>query len=174
MSGNLDNLRPAGRIVRTHGLNGNLRVASDYELSEILPAGVPVFVQMAQGPVPFFVRSIGPVGNGYAIELDWISTLDEANKLVGRDILLDQNLLTEDQDDLDELIGFAVSDIHHGPLGPVTEISHTAAHPIMHIDFNGKEILIPIVDELIAQFDDEARLITIDAPQGLIDLYLNG
>lgn len=174
MSSDLDKLRPAGRIVRAHGLNGSLRVASDFELNQLLNKGEPVFVQMQQGPVPFFVRSIGPVGNGYAVELEWVTSLEGANTLVGRDILLDETLLAHDEGELDVLLGYSVVDNNHGFLGTISEVSQTAAHPIMHIDAQGHEVLIPLVDELIVGLDESARQIIIDAPEGLIDLYLNG
>jgi len=39
---------------------------------------------------------------------------------------------------------------------------------------DGKEILIPIQDEIITAVNREKKQILIDAPEGLIDLYLNG
>jgi 16S rRNA processing protein RimM len=42
----------------------------------------------------------------------------------------------------------------------------------MQIDFQGKEILIPAVDEFLKEVDRERKIIHIDAPDGLIDIYL--
>jgi 16S rRNA processing protein RimM len=38
--------------------------------------------------------------------------------------------------------------------------------------FNGKEILMPVIDEVILDVNREAKLMKIKAPQGLIDLYI--
>jgi 16S rRNA processing protein RimM len=38
----------------------------------------------------------------------------------------------------------------------------------------GKEVLIPIQDEIIMEVDRKNKSILVDAPDGLIDLYLNG
>lgn len=45
--------------------------------------------------------------------------------------------------------------------------------PIMAIDFGEKEILIPLIDEVIKQVDRQNKTIHIKAPQGLIDIYLD-
>lgn len=44
----------------------------------------------------------------------------------------------------------------------------------MQIDFNGKEILIPAVDEFFKEIDRQNKTIYIEAPEGLIDIYLEG
>ena len=35
----------------------------------------------------------------------------------------------------------------------------------------GKEILIPIIDEFIVSVDRESKILTVQTPDGLLDLY---
>jgi len=43
---------------------------------------------------------------------------------------------------------------------------------LLQLDHNGKEILLPISDELILEVDRENKILYISAPEGLIELYL--
>ena len=49
------------------------------------------------------------------------------------------------------------------PQQSVLEIKHSS----------GKEILIPITDEVVKKVDRTAKTIEINAPEGLIDIYLD-
>jgi 16S rRNA processing protein RimM len=40
------------------------------------------------------------------------------------------------------------------------------------VSFNEKEILIPLVDEVILKVDRKKKELHIRAPEGLIDIYL--
>jgi 16S rRNA processing protein RimM len=42
----------------------------------------------------------------------------------------------------------------------------------MQIDHEGTEILIPAIDEIFKKVDRENKAIYIEAPEGLIDVYL--
>ena len=46
------------------------------------------------------------------------------------------------------------------------------AQALFEIDHDGKEVLIPISDDLIEKVDREKKDIRITAPEGLIELYL--
>ena len=72
-----------------------------------------------------------------------------------------------------EVIGFNVIDEEKGNIGTIREIYDNMTQPIMAIDFGEKEILIPLIDEVIKQVDRSNKAIHIKAPQGLIDIYLD-
>jgi 16S rRNA processing protein RimM len=60
-----------------------------------------------------------------------------------------------------------------GNIGIIIEVIDHAANPLLKIDFNGLEILIPIFDGLIHRVRREDNILEIKAPEGLIDLYIN-
>ena len=43
---------------------------------------------------------------------------------------------------------------------------------VMQIDNNGIEILIPAVDEFLDTIDRENKIIYVQAPEGLIEIYM--
>jgi 16S rRNA processing protein RimM len=46
------------------------------------------------------------------------------------------------------------------------------ANPLLQLDYNGTEILIPIFEGLIEKVDRKKKELFIKAPEGLIDLYV--
>jgi 16S rRNA processing protein RimM len=51
-------------------------------------------------------------------------------------------------------------------------VNEQTAQALFVINNNGKQVLIPIHDEIIKKVDRENKIIFIKAPEGLIDLYL--
>jgi 16S rRNA processing protein RimM len=71
-----------------------------------------------------------------------------------------------------EIEGFAVIDAVKGPIGKVIEVVDLTNNPLISIDFEGIEILIPKQAQFIQRVDRETQTIYISAPEGLLDMYL--
>ena len=71
-----------------------------------------------------------------------------------------------------EIIGFTVVDTEKGELGPVTDVLEYPTQAILQVMKGKKEILIPILDQVIQNVDRDNKILTITAPEGLIDMYL--
>jgi 16S rRNA processing protein RimM len=72
-----------------------------------------------------------------------------------------------------EIKDFRVVDVAHGKIGVVDGVLDLPQNPLIKIIFKEKEILIPITDDIIKKVDRKNKEISIDAPDGLIDIYLN-
>ena len=71
-----------------------------------------------------------------------------------------------------EVTGFQVYDQNHGLIGIVQTIIDQTSQAILQIDFESKEILIPITDEIIKNVDRVKKRMDIRAPEGLVELYM--
>jgi len=71
-----------------------------------------------------------------------------------------------------QLIGFGVTDLKHGYIGQITQLLELRGHSLLQIDSDGKEVLIPYRDEIILSVDELRKTLHIEAPEGLIELYL--
>ena len=61
----------------------------------------------------------------------------------------------------------------HGPIGNVVKILEHKTNPMFEINFEGKEILIPKQDRFFERIDWDEEIVYLNAPEGLIDMYLN-
>ena len=100
---------------------------------------------------------------------------EEAKSLVKSELYLPLTFLpplTGNKFYFHEVIGFEVIDKEKGNIGTCVDFMEISRQPIMQIDYNGTEILIPAVDEIFDTVDRAHKTITIVAPEGLIDVYL--
>jgi 16S rRNA processing protein RimM len=71
-----------------------------------------------------------------------------------------------------EIEGFSVIDMNFGELGVLESVLDLQHQILFQIRYRGKEILVPAVDETIKEIDKENKILRIEAPEGLIDIYL--
>ena len=72
-----------------------------------------------------------------------------------------------------EIQGFKAIDSKYGEIGLVHQVVNQSVQPLLSILKGKKEVLIPIVDEIIKEVNRENKCIYLDCPEGLIDIYLN-
>lgn len=164
-----------GRITKPFGFKGEMVLFLDVDEQEDYAGLDSVFVEMKNGLVPYFIKSLRFSGNKAIATFEDL-TPEEASALAGRDMYLPLDLLpklTGNQFYFHEVKGFRVIDDEHGDIGVIESVIEYPAQPLFQI-FNGdKEILIPVIDEVIERVDREAKTIYISAPNGLIDLYMD-
>jgi len=164
-----------GKIIRTHGYKGGLKVALDVDEPQSYRELELVFVEMKKKLVPYFIESIHFEKNKANLKLEDIDTIEEAERFVNSNIYLPLELLPKLKGNkfyYHEIQGFKVIDEVHGELGPVNRVIELPNNPLISIDHQGKEILLPIADDLIVKLDRKSRTLHVKAPEGLIDLYL--
>ncbi len=165
-----------GKIVKKYSFRGELLVKLDTDDPEQFLEMESVFVEVRKKLIPFFVESISMHKTSLLrIKFDEIHTEADAETLLGSELYLPLDLLPKlsgNQFYYHEIIGFQAEDVNFGVLGPITGVNDTTAQHLFEIDHNGKEILIPVNDDIIKKVNRQARSILLEAPDGLIELYL--
>ena len=101
--------------------------------------------------------------------------MEAASQLVGKSAYLPLELLPKKTGNdfySYEVVDYLVVDEEKGELGKVNEIIEYPTQSIIQVLKEGKEILIPIHDDIIKDVNRDERKIYIKAPHGLIDMYL--
>jgi 16S rRNA processing protein RimM len=170
------NLTELGRVLKPHGLKGAVKVRVTASGVPIIEKDEPVFILVQGGPVPFFSEEKATlVGNALVLKLEGIDTMEQAEQLVGKQLLVDPEMIEdEEQEGLYALIGLKVQDINLGEIGTVTGIMEVPQQSVLEVEHQGKQILIPAVEGIIIGLDQKTGVISVDTPPGLVDLYLNG
>ena len=92
--------------------------------------------------------------------------------LVGKSLLIDEdaakNVFDEVSHAEDEMIGLEVFDENGTSFGKVEDVSGSSAQKHLVVNYEGKGLLIPLVDEIVKSQSDKEIL--VDLPEGLIDL----
>ncbi len=171
-----DELFHLGKIVRTFGSKGEVVFQADAEILSKLKKLESVFLKINENLVPFFIELFQPRPKGQAIVKFFdVDSADDASRLAGCAIYIPLAILPKQkgtQIHSIEIEGFTVIDSVRGETGTVRTVLEMPQQALLAIDFNGKEILIPVVDEIVKKIDRKAKIIYIEAPEGLIELYL--
>ncbi len=163
-----------GKITKPFGYKGQVIFFLDVDTPDNYSNLESVFVEVKGHLLPYFIKEIKINGNRATVTFEDISP-DEALSLVGCDLYLPLAMLpklTGNRFYFHEVIGWTVVDSQKGDIGTIVSVMENPAQPIFQIMKNDIEILIPIIDPVIKKVDREKKTIFIDAPNGLIDLYL--
>lgn len=164
-----------GKIVKTHGLKGEVTLRIDNEQFDEIEELNYFLLDINDKLIPYFVENITFHSNKSFVLFQDLKTLEAANQLVGISAYLPLDLLPEkDGNDFysHEVVDFLVIDEEKGVLGKVQEIIEYPTQSLIQMVINGKEVLIPIHDDIIQDVNREEKKIYIKAPNGLIDMYL--
>jgi 16S rRNA processing protein RimM len=163
-----ENLIKIGKIVRTWGLKGQVKV---YPLTDCLEQ----FTQL-----DYVTISINGSFNRYALrkavihkgtpllKLEGIDTPEKASVLVGGEIYIEReqrSKLPPDNFFLDQISGSKVVSVSGTDVGVLKDILHLTSSDVLVIDRQGKEVLIPFVKSLVPSVDANRRTIkVVDMP----------
>lgn len=164
-----------GKIVKTHGLKGEVTLRIDNEQFDDVEELNYFLLDINEKLIPFFIENITFHSNKSFILFQDLKTLEAASQLVGKSAYLPLDLLPEREGNdfySHEVVDFLVVDEEKGELGKVQDIIEYPTQSLIQIIVNDKEILIPIHDDIIKNVDREAGKILIKAPNGLIDMYI--
>lgn len=166
-----------GNITRCNRKTAELTISFDAGQPEGLTGTDVIFIEIDGGLVPFFVKNIRPKNHDNClVVLEDFDTPDKAERLVGNKVFLSddqQDELSDDQFFANEIIGYEVIDEVHGAIGIIEHIIENTQQEILQIRFNKKEILIPLVEQIFTKISRKQKKLFVNAPEGLIDLYLN-
>ncbi|TXE09038.1 16S rRNA processing protein RimM [Gelidibacter salicanalis] len=165
-----------GKIVKKYSFKGELLIKLDTDEPEIYEDMESVFVELRNNLVPFFIESSQlHKSELLRIKFEDVDTEQDADALLKSDIYLPLEFLPKLEGNkfyFHEIIGFTVEDVNFGTVGIVKSVNDSTAQALFEIDCDGIEILIPLNDAFIKKVNKEQKLIVVDTPEGLIDLYL--
>ncbi|MFV0249124.1 MAG: ribosome maturation factor RimM [Tenacibaculum sp.] len=166
-----------GKIVKKHGLKGELVVKLDTDDPELYKNLESVFVELNNNLIPFFIEK-SSLSKGIMLRLKFenIKNQEDVQSIIGASLYLPLDSLPEltgNKFYYHQVIGFTIYDKIFGLVGRVKKIDDTSAQALFVVEAKGKEVLIPVTDHFIKNIDRERQIIEVSTPEGLIDLYLS-
>lgn len=160
-----------GKIVKTHGVNGEVIVELDNP-AILEDTTEPVVLEIEGLRVPFFIAQARAVSAQRArVQFDCTHTEQRAKTLVGCKFFVSPDVF----DDIDDeyaspsaIVGFTVVDKRHGDIGKVLSVDNLNINPIMVV--GEKQTLIPFHPEFVSKIDFRKRQVRVALPDGLLNL----
>ena len=165
-----------GKIVKKYSFKGEILVKLDTDQPEIYENLDAIFVDLRGNLVPFFIEhSQLHKSELLRIKFEDVTTEEDADAILKSNLYLPLELLPKLEGDkfyFHEVIGFTVEDKNFGKVGIIKAINDSTAQALFEIDRDGTEILIPMNDEFIIEVNRDSKVILVETPEGLIDIYL--
>ncbi len=173
---NKDQCFQLGYVGKVHGLRGEVMVTLDVDYPEDYEDLKHIFLEQKSRLVPFFLEHfVLQPGNKALAKFEDLDSLEHVENLVGSAIympLTELPELEEGQFYFHDLIGFEVFDETKGLIGPIQIVYDLETQDLLGVTHQGKEILIPIQDEIILKVDKAAKKVYCRLPEGLLEIYL--
>ena len=166
-----------GKVIKTHGVKGAMQIQILNRFAGAEFDAQYLFLEFLGGIVPYQIINLRyKAHNEIIVEVDTIDREEAALKLVGSNSFFKKEDIINDlesDNDLWTIEGYEVVDTNLGKIGVVQSIVEINNNPLIQIDNNGTEILVPLNEEFIVEVRDKEQILLISAPEGLIDLYLD-
>ncbi len=166
-----------GHITKHRGLRGEVEMAFTDDCFDTGTADYLV-LDMDGILVPFFWDEIRFKNDDTAI-IKFADTDNEeqARRLIGHAVFYPKDCLTDDDEEgatlssYKALTGFTMFDPQGTKLGTVEHVNDSSANILLTVESpDGKEFMIPYHDDFLVDFNLHERTLTLDFPEGLLDL----
>jgi len=165
-----------GKIVKKYSFKGEVLIKLDTDEPELYEHLDALFIDLRNNLVPFFIESSQlHKSELLRVKFEEVDTELDADSILKCDVFLPLKFLPKLEDDkfyFHEVVGYTVEDVNFGKVGIIKSINDTSSQALFEIDREGIEILIPMNDDFIKKVDKKKKLIIVETPEGLIDLYL--
>lgn len=163
---------PVGRVVKPHGVQGEVSVAFAFGPPfELKPGSTVWAVPPSPGAGSLTVEQVRPGPKGPLVKLSGIDDRTGADLMRGRTLLVHRDSLPAGLDSEEpDLTGADVHDEEKGLLGRIEETLMTGANDVWIV--RGErfgEVLIPVIDDVVLSVDHESRMVRVRLLPGLIE-----
>ena len=165
-----------GRVAKTHGIKGEITIKLDVDDPSAYLDLNYFFLEINKVLTPFFVEKLIHSGDKFFVSIQDVKTVEAASALTGKEVYLPLEMLPKlsgKQFYYHEIKGFTLIDAEKGELGPISEVIEYPTQAIIQVLKDKKEILIPILDQVIQKVDRKGKKLYVKAPEGLIEMYLS-
>jgi len=171
-------LLPVGKIIKAHGIKGELKVIVYNQDVSQFAAYRQVYLPKKFGFSLYPVKKVRGHGRYVLLTLEGVEDRTSAENLIGLEIFIDKRSLPPLQDGeyyWYQLYGLRVVTKEGKDVGTIRYIFNNGAHDIYVVKNNKDdgEILIPATDEIILDIDLEQGIMKIDPLPGLIEANEN-
>ncbi|MBP7808367.1 MAG: hypothetical protein KA163_03650 [Bacteroidia bacterium] len=162
-------LKPIGYFSKPHGLKGHLILFTEFDFKGKVNV---VFIEQSGSQAPFFVEEFKPFQNGYLVKLETINDINAANTLKNKEVLAESKFIIKEKEF--EYLNYTLIDELKGEVGQIEGLEGNAANPLLRVISGEKEILLPFSEDLIIKAVKAKKQLFYKAPEGLIEMYLEG
>lgn len=162
-----------GKIVNTHGLRGEVKVVPWTDYPEDFEDIAYVYAKTKKGRERLDIEGIKYQKGNVLLKFKQIKDINEAEMYKNVTLYAERDMfvLPEGVYFIADLIGLDVIDIETGgKIGEIADVFNTGANDIYDVRREGKKnLLIPVIDDVVKKIDMENKRVMVYMMEGLDD-----
>ena len=159
-----------GRLKNTYKLNGDLTCKLSDSGVKLISPNEKAWVKLAEDEfLPVVIEKIERLNSQHLLKFKNINSAEDANIYQQSELLLEDEIVEDDEISLN-CVGYSVFNQENQLLGEVIEILEIPGNPLLLIEMDKKEVMLPIDEEFIQLFDNENEKIIIQNFEELLEL----
>ena len=163
-----------GTVVAKYSFKGEVLIKLDTDDPEAYLSLQSFLLEDKSRLIPYFTTKVQlHKSQLLRVSVEGIKSEKQSEIMIGKSVYLPLDQLPKLADDqfyFHEIIGFEVIDSLQRPIGIIKGVNDASSQVLLEVEHNDRQILIPLVDELIKQLDKQQKQIYLSIPEGLIDL----
>lgn len=168
-----NNLIEVGKIVNTHGLRGDVKVIAWMDYPEDFEQLTTVYIKTRTEMKKLTVKNVKYQKNNLIVSFDELKDINEAEPFKNSVLYADRDELGELPEGVHyivDLIGLDVVNEDGEKIGVLADVFNTGANDIYDVKREGKKnLLLPVIDDVVKSIDIENGVITVHVMEGLDD-----
>ena len=161
-----------GRVVKPHGVRGEMQLAPETDFPDRLVGLREAQLILAGRPTPVRMETVRRTGTGLLVKITGIESPEDVEAWRGAWLAVRREAaaaLPAGRHFVFEVIGMTVLTDAGEPLGMVDEIIRTPANDVFVVHGPRGEVLIPAIASVVLSVDRDRRCIVIRPMPGLLD-----
>jgi 16S rRNA processing protein RimM len=169
-----DSMILVGRIVRPQGNRGEVVIAPETDFAaERFRPGASVTTRRGGGPESLAVVESREHDGRWIVGFAGVTSIDEAEQLRGAELRIDPRDIRELEPGAfyaHDLIGCRVQTTTGTAVGEVSAVQLDTGTPLLVVNAEGREVLVPLAEEICRRIDVAGKVVVIEAIDGLLDV----
>jgi len=168
----MEDLLRVGVISSTHGVRGEVKVFPTTDDPKRFQDLDEVLLDTGKETIPLEIEHMAFFKNMVILKFKGIDNIDEAAKYKGRDLLVTRENavpLEEGEFFICDIIGSIVYEENGKEFGVLKDVLQTGANDVFVVEQkDGKEVLLPCIDDCIKEIDLEKKQVVAFIMPGLL------
>lgn len=163
-----------GQALKSHGTGGQLRLLVEDRLKGYVRPGSYVFFDLNGSKVPYKVNEVDDHQH-FVVSLDHVQGKQLSDLLAGKELWIPIDQVKERHRNSPRHVtekwdAYAIEDESNGAIYPILRTEEFPQQLIAVIEVDGRQVMVPLHDQLISDIDKVEKRIRMQIPEGLLDL----
>ena len=169
----MEDLLQVGAITQTHGIRGEVKVFPLTDDVGRFKKGISLILDLGRSRLDLEVETVKFFKQFVILKFKGYDSINEIEKFVKKNLYVTREnavKLKKDEYFIADLIDMQVELEDGTAFGVLTDVIQTGANDVYAVKCpNGKEVLLPVIDECILDVDLERQQVTAHIMPGLVD-----